>query len=432
MIKVGLVSLGCAKNLVDSEIILGMFNQNRFIITDDPNDADLIIVNTCGFIEPSKKESINTIFEMIKYHKKLVVVGCLVERYLEELKRDIPEVDLWVPIKEYKNINTLIEKLFGNAEVVEEFNPFTRLLSTPFFSAYLRISEGCNNRCTYCAIPLIRGSFVSRSLEDLTKEATLLASKGIKELVIISQDTTRYGSDIKDKNITIVTLLKELLKIPEFISIRLLYLYPDEISDELIDLIASEPRIAHYFDIPIQHVSDKILNLMHRRGNKELLTLLFNKIRTKIPDATLRSTYIVGFPGETLDDFSQLVEFTKSIKFDHLGVFKYSKEEGTLSAKFLSQVPSKIKDARYDEIMSIQRHISYINNKARIGSIMTGIVTSKDSDKKEYNLRSSWNAPDDIDGNIIFTSNKDLKIGDIVSVKIEKAFVYDLYGATLD
>ena len=431
MIKVGLISLGCSKNLVDSEMILGALANSKFEIVNTIDDSDVIIVNTCGFIESAKEESISNILDVVKYGKKVVVTGCLVERYLEELKTSIPEVNLWIPIREYAHFAEKIESLFEEKVEVEELNPFVRMLSTPPFMAYLRISEGCNNCCAYCAIPLIRGHFRSRPFNDVIEEAKLLASNGIKELVLISQDTTRYGSDFKDKK-TIVDLLKELLKIKDLISFRLLYLYPDEITDELIDLIKDNPRIAPYFDIPFQHSSTPVLKGMLRRGTGESYQALIDKIRSKIPHAILRTTYIVGFPGETDEDFVNLVAFTKKNKFDHMGAFTYSREDGTKAYDYKDQVSEALKKARLAKIMEVQKKISYQNNKARIGEVMEGIVVEYNATNKVYGLRSYWNAPDDIDGKISFVSNKEHKIGDVVKVKITNAYIYDLFGEVVE
>lgn len=431
MIKVGLISLGCSKNLVDSEMILGALANSKFEIVNTIEDSDVIIVNTCGFIESAKEESISNILDVVKYGKKVVVTGCLVERYLEELKTSIPEVNLWIPIREYAHFAEKIESLFEEKVLVEELNPFVRMLSTPPFMAYLRISEGCNNCCAYCAIPLIRGHFRSRPFNDVVEEAKLLASNGIKELVLISQDTTRYGSDFKDKK-TIVDLLKELLKIKNLISFRLLYLYPDEITDELIDLIKENPRIAPYFDIPFQHSSTPVLKGMLRRGTGESYQALIDKIRSKIPHAILRTTYIVGFPGECDEDFVNLVAFTKKNKFDHMGAFTYSREDGTKAYDYKDQVPEALKKARLAKIMEVQKKISYQNNKARIGEVMEGIVVEYNATNKVYGLRSYWNAPDDIDGKISFVSNKEHKIGDVVKVKITNAYIYDLFGEVVE
>ena len=429
MIKVGLISLGCAKNLVDSEIILGLLNKSNFKCVNTIEESDVIIVNTCGFIEAAKQESIENILDVVKYGKKVVVTGCLAERYLDELKKAIPEVDLWIPIRDYSHFNEKIEQLLG-VEHVEKFNPFVRLLSTPKYMAYLRISEGCNNCCAYCAIPLIRGHFVSRPFNDVIKEAKDLYSKGIKEIAVISQDTTRYGTDLKE-NKNIVDLLRELESIG-FYSIRLLYLYPDEISDELIDYIASSKAVKPYFDIPFQHSSNAVLKGMYRRGTREEYQLLIDKIREKVKNPVIRTTYIVGFPGESDEDFLDLLEFTKDNHFDHMGAFKYSREDNTPAYKYPNQINEKIKELRLAKLMDIQKKISYKNNKARIGEIMEGIVIDYDSNSNTYSLRSYWNAPDDIDGKISFVSKDKLNLGDIVKVKITNAFVYDLFGEVVE
>ena len=426
MKKVGLVSLGCHKNLVDSENILGLFDRNGYEITNDPANSDVIVINTCGFIESSKKESIESILEMLNYGKKVVVTGCLAERYLNELKKEIPEVDVYIPIREYKNFNKhlyLVDKDIDKSLGVDDDY---RIVSTGPYSAYLKIGEGCDNRCSYCAIPLIRGHFVSRPMDEIIKEAKDLASNGIKEIVVLEQDTTKYGIDFHNKDINIVTLLKELLKIEGLEYIRLLYLYPDEISDELIELMGSEPRLTPYFDVPIQHSESHILKDMYRRGDKEFLLNLFNKIRTKVPNAILRTTVMVGFPGETEEDVDALIEFMKLVKFDHLGAFTYSQEDGTPAAEFDNQIEEDAKKSRLDKVMKAQQKISYIQNKKHIGETMEGLVIGKDHDN--YLLRSYWNAPDDVDGKIYFSSDKELANGDKVKVKITSAFVYDLMG----
>ncbi len=431
MYKVGLISLGCAKNLVDSEMILGMLKNSNFEIVNTIEESDIIIVNTCGFIEASKKESIENILDVISYGKKVVVTGCMVERYKEELKESIPEVDLWVSLKDYPHFNEMLEELLDKEVEVDKLNPFVRLLSTPEYMAYLRISEGCNNCCAYCAIPLIRGHFRSRPFDDVLLEAKLLADKGIKELVLISQDTTRYGTDLKEGK-TIVSLLKELVQFKEFTSIRLLYLYPDEIADELIDFIANNKKVAPYFDIPFQHSSDSVLKGMLRRGTSASYQELIDKIRDRVPNAVLRTTYIVGFPGETDDDFVNLVAFTKKNHFDHMGAFKYSREDNTKAFDYKNQVPEALKAARLNKIMDVQKKISYENNKKRIGEVMDGIITSYNPANNVYNVRTYWNAPDDIDGNISFTSKEQYKVGDEVKVKITAAFVYDLFAEVIN
>lgn len=430
--KVGLVSLGCAKNLVDSEAILALMKNNDFEIVSSPSEADVIIVNTCGFIESSKQESINTILEMASYNALLVVTGCLVQRYKEELEKELPEVDLFVPIRDYDKLGELISEKMKIKKMVGCFDFSSRVLSTPFYTAYLKISEGCNNRCTYCAIPLIRGSFVSYPLENLVNQAKDLASKGVKELVVISQDTTRYGSDFEGQNITTVTLLKELLKIKEFSYIRLLYLYPDELSDELIELMGKEERLTPYFDLPIQHSSSRLLQSMNRRGDREFLLTLIKKIRDKVPNAILRTTLIVGFPGETEEDIEDLKSFIQEVKFDHLGCFTYSLEEGTLSSTFENQIDEETKQQRYESIMEIQAQISLNNNKKRVGQTFKGIIIDYDEEHDDYLFRCAWNAPDDIDGNIYIKSEEPLEEGKEISVVIEDYDTYNLYGRIIE
>ena len=429
MKKVALISLGCEKNLVDSENILGLLLKNHYEIVNNKDDADILIINTCGFIESSKKESIDTILDNIGKKQKVVVTGCLVNRYKDELAKEIPEVDLWIPIRDYPRFNALLATLDHDLTNYEGLNDNYRLVSTGSYSAYLKIGEGCSNCCTYCAIPLIRGPYVSRPFESVINEAKKLAKDGYKELIVLEQDTTRYGLDLSEKK-TIVDLLKALLEIKGLEYIRLLYLYPDEITDELIDLIAKEERLTPYFDIPIQHSEDKILTAMNRRGNKAYLKVLFNKIRAKIPHAILRTTIMVGFPGETKEDFDNLLDFVKEIKFDHLGAFKYSREEGTKSFDFPHQVRENTKQKRLDALMELQQGISYELNKRHIGEVMTGLVVGKENDY--YLLRSYYNAPDDIDGKILFSSNKPLKEGQKVKVLIKESYVYDLYGTLLE
>ena len=425
MKKVTLISLGCAKNLVDSENILGLLLKNHYEIVSNKEEADILIINTCGFIEASKKESIDVILDNINHKQKVVVTGCLVNRYIDELKKEIPEVDLWIPIRDYPRFNVLLKTLDKDITNYEGLNDDYRLVSTGTYSAYLKIGEGCSNCCSYCAIPLIRGPYVSRPFESVIKEAKKLANEGYKELIVLEQDTTRYGLDLKEKK-TIVDLLKALVVIPGLEYVRLLYLYPDEITDELIELIANEEKLTPYFDIPIQHSEDTILKAMNRRGDKAYLTSLFNKIRNKIPHAILRTTVMVGFPGETEKDFNNLLKFIGDIKFDHLGAFKYSKEEGTASYTYPHQVREFTKQRRLDTLMELQQKISYEQNKKHIDEIMTGLVVGKENGY--YLLRSYYNAPDDVDGKILFSSPKELKEGDKVKVLIKESYVYDLYG----
>ena len=426
MKKVLLISLGCAKNLVDSERILGILENDDYVIVNKFEECDIVIINTCGFIESSKRESLDTILSFINKGKKVVVTGCLVERYKEELEKEIPEVDLYIPIREYDSFNQHFKKVDPdlNYKGVLGLQDDLRLVSTEPFTAYLLIGDGCDNRCTYCAIPLIRGGYKSRPFESIIKEAKHLVKEGRKELVILQQDTTKYGIDLKDVNI--VTLLKELLKIEGLEYIRLLYLYPDEISDELIDLMGKEKRLTPYFDIPIQHSESHILKRMNRRGDKEFLLNLFKKIRKKVPNAILRTTLLVGFPGEKEEDIDHLIEFIKEVKFDHIGAFTYSKEEGTASFNYPDQVEEEVKQNRLNRVMSEARKISYNQNKKHIGEVMEGLVIGFDG--KDYLLRSYFNAPDDVDGKIYFKSDKSHKMGDIVKVRITNAFVYDLMG----
>ena len=428
MKKVFLISLGCSKNLVDSEHILGLLKDNGYEVVLSESQADIVVINTCGFISDSMKESINQILNNINKSYKLVVTGCLIERYIDELKKEIPEVDLYIPIKDYDKFPLLLKSLDEEVKV-DKTNLFSydRVVSTGHFSAYLRIGDGCDNRCSYCAIPLIRGPYRSAPMEDILKEAHRLKDLGYKEIVVLEQDTTKYGSDLK--NTTIVTLLKSLLEIKEFDYIRLLYLYPDEISDELIELIKNEERLTPYFDIPIQHSEDHVLLKMNRRGNKAFLKDLFTKIRTQIPNAVLRTTLLVGFPGETKEDVINLNEFIKEIGFDHLGVFTYSKEEGTASYNFPNQVSEKEKQRRKDLLMKTQQKISYERNKKHVGEIMEGLIIKKESNY--YLFRSYWNAPDDIDGKIYIKNDREVEVGQKVKVKITNSYIYDLVGKFL-
>lgn len=426
MKRIGLVSLGCSKNLIDSEMILAMFRDGDYLITPNPAEADLIIVNTCGFIEDAKKEAISTILEMSNYKAKLMAVGCFVERNLDELKKAFPEVDLWVPIRDYPNLNKQIETLLGTSDI-DPISPLKRVISTPDYSAYLRISEGCDNFCSFCAIPYIRGRMVSRPFEEIMEEARGLKEKGIKEVSLVSQDPMHYGKDFGEDGKKMIDLLKAL-DLLGFYSLRLLYLYPEEITDEELLFIKDSKSIDHYFDVPIQCASDHLLKLMNRHGSKEEMLSLFKRIKELMPDAVLRTTLISGFPEENEEDQKETLEFMKEVRFDHLGDFTYSKEEGTAASKMKGQIPLNTKKKRQKEVMSLQKKISYENNLKRIGETMEGLVTGYDPDKKLYTLRSYWNAPDDIDGNLYFKCERPLTNGEIVKVKITGAFVYDLIG----
>lgn len=428
--KVALISLGCEKNLVDSEMILGLVRKGQVEIVSDVNYADIIIINTCGFIQSAKEEAIDTIIDSLK-HKgrgaKIVVTGCLAQRYLENLKEEIPEVDLWVPLKDYYKFGDLFktvldDQAYYNVPLLME----DRLLSTPNHLAYVRISDGCNNRCTYCAIPLIRGNFVSRRIEDIVNEIKSLIAGGRKEICLISQDLTNYGYDINE---SLESLLKEILKIDNLPWIRLLYLYPDEISDELIEIVANNDKILPYFDIPIQHASNKVLKYMHRRGNKEFLKELVAKIRSKVKDVVIRTTIMVGFPHESEKDFNEMLEFIEEVKFNHLGAFTYSKEEDTLSYDYTMQVPEKIKKNRLNILMDKQRWISLALNKKMINRVYDCIIESYDSELDKYYGRTYAFAPDDIDGEVIISNDgKNHVIGEMVKVKITDVDFYDLFG----
>lgn len=429
--KLGIISLGCAKNLYDSEMILGILKKNNITIVNNTKEADVILINTCGFIESAKEEAINTIFEMVelkkKYNKKIVVTGCLVERYLETLKEEIPEVDLFIPIHSYNDFGSLFSSIMNVKLEDNALSPTMRLFSTPNHWSYLRIADGCDNRCTYCAIPLIRKNHRSRQIDDILIEATEIANRGSKEIVLISQDTSRFGRDYAGRCL-LPELLEKLAKMNKFKFIRFLYLYPDEIEDELLDVVNKYDSITPYFDVPIQHASSKVLKDMNRRGDKEFLLNLFNKIKTKIPNAILRTTLIVGFPGETEEDYNELKEFIQEVKFDRLGVFKYSPEEDTLSATFPNQIEEEIKEKRYNELMKIQEKISYNLSKEKIGSIQEVIIEGYDLKLKAYTGRSYAFAPDDVDGIIYVKTNKEHQIGEIIDVKITSNLVHDLIG----
>ena len=429
MSKVGLISLGCDKNRVDSELILGLLSANGYEIVSSIDKADIIVINTCGFIADSKSESINTILEIVAMNKKVVVTGCLVERYLDGLKKEIPEVALWIPIRDYRRFNEVFQTLDKNEDNVNELEYRNRIFTTQKNTAYLRIGEGCSNHCTYCAIPLIRGEYVSRPLEDIVEEAEMLAELGKKEITLLEQDTTKYGSDFHDGT-TLVTLLQKLVCVPGIEHIRLLYLYPDEISDELIEFIAKNPVIYPYFDIPIQHSEDRILKLMNRRGDKKLLIELVNKIREKIPGCVLRTTVMVGFPSETEEEFKNLLSFIKEIKFDHLGAFAYSQEEDTPSYSYPEQIQEEVKNERLDKLMKTQQRVSYQVNKKHLGEIMDVLITGKE--ENYYVGHSYWNAPDDVDGKIFIKTNRRLSISDEIKVKITDTYVYDLLGEEVE
>ena len=423
--NVGFISLGCSKNLIDTEATIGEFKEHKFTIVNDASKADIIVVNTCGFIDSAKEEAIKTILEMADYKQKrckyLIAMGCLVQRYYEDLKKAIPEVDLWIKLDEYDHLWDKIEDLVKRDIVkesktktstqitkiepmpmFEQHNFMNRTITTGKNYAYLKIGEGCSNRCTYCAIPYIRGPFVSRKKEDILEEAKKLAKDGIKELIVIAQDTTKYGEDIYGEN-KLAELLEELSNIDEIKWIRFLYSYPEGITDELINVVANNSKIAKYFDIPIQHISDTVLKRMNRRTNKKQITSLIKKIRRAIPDVTIRTTLIVGFPGETKEDFKELEDFVKETKFDKLGAFQYSKEEGTPAAKLPDQIHGNTKKARYNKIMSEQQKISNDILKNKIGKKCEVLIEETSFDNKFYIGRTMQDVPE-IDG-LVYIKN---------------------------
>lgn len=449
--NVGFISLGCSKNLIDTEATIGIFKEHKFNIVNNEEKADILVINTCGFIESAKEEAINTILEMVEYKNKrckyLIVMGCLVQRYYEELIKAIPEVDLFLKIDEYDEIWEKIEDLIKR-DIVQKSKKKTskkiseipampmlkqeeflnRVITTGKNFAYLKIGEGCSNKCTYCAIPYIRGPFVSRKMEDILEEAKGLAKQGIKELIVIAQDTTKYGEDIYGET-KLAELLQELSKIEEIKWIRFLYSYPEGITDELIDVVASNSKIAKYFDIPIQHISNDVLKKMNRRTNKEQITGLIEKIRIKIPDVTLRTSLIVGFPGETEQNFKELQEFIKFAKFDKLGAFMYSKEEGTPAEKLPNQVHGNTKKSRYNRIMQEQKEISKSNQEKKIGKKVTVLVEDMSFDGNYFVGRSFQDVPE-IDGIVYIKNDGNRKLEGVLNNFVECEVVevseYDL------
>lgn len=422
--KVGIISLGCAKNLVDSEMMLAAFKGAKYEITNNPQEADVIIVNTCGFIDPAKKEAIDTILEMARFSKKLIVTGCLVERYQKELEKSLPEVTGFIPFSQYHHFNEYVRDYLKDKKSYQ-LNPLHRVVSTPSNTAYLRIAEGCNNFCSFCAIPYIRGRYKSRSIKEIVNEANLLADAGIKEINIIAQDVSYYGRDFKDGS-DITKLLKELEKVKGIKHYRLFYLYPSEISDEFIKFMKVSKKVYPYFDIPLQHASDKLLKSMNRKGSHNQTLQTLNKIKTLIPNAIFRTTMIVGYPGETSSDFKALLKFATDFRFDHLGAFTYSKEEGTKASALPNQVNEKTKQERLNILMDAQKKISYQKNLTHIGEILEGLCVSYDKTNNKYCFLTRFNAPDDIDGSVFAKSKQKLKLGEYYKLKVIDAFVYDL------
>ena len=437
--KVGMVSLGCDKNRVDSELILGSINK-FYEITNNPKDAEIIIINTCGFIESAKQESIDTILEMAEYKKThkckmIIATGCLTQRYGDELLELIPEIDILMGVNDYMKLHKLIVDFIKTEQRVssttykdEGVNEGERILTTNSHTAYLRIAEGCNNFCTYCIIPKIRGKFRSRIKESILAEANSLVNQGVKEIILIAQDLTNYGEDLYGKN-QLHVLVNELSEIEGLEWIRLLYCYPEEITDELIEVIANNPKVMKYLDLPIQHISNNILKMMARKTNKETIIDKIDLLREKVPGITLRTSLIVGFPGETEEDFNELCSFLKDYKLDNVGVFTYSQEEGTAAAKLPNQIDEDVKIKRKETLMNIQRGIVRDLNKLKIGNIYDTII---DGSTGEYYIGRNYEMAPEIDGLIYVTKKKTLKKGDIIKVKITNVMEYDLVGDVWD
>ena len=455
--NVGFISLGCSKNLIDTESLIGMFKNNRYNIVNEEEKADILVINTCGFIESAKEEAINTILEMAEYKKKrckyLIVMGCLVQRYYNDLVKALPEVDLFIKIEDYDKLWDKIDDLIKRGIVekekkksskkISEIPPMPMLKQEEFLNriittgknyAYIKIGEGCSNKCTYCAIPYIRGPFVSRKIEDILEEANMLAKKGIKELIVIAQDTTKYGVDIYGES-KLAELLQKLSEIEGIKWIRFLYSYPEGITEELINVVAKNEKIAKYFDIPIQHISNKVLKRMNRRTNKEQIENLLKTIREKIPNVTLRTSLIVGFPGETKEDFEELNEFIKQTKFDKLGTFMYSKEDGTPAEKLPNQIHGNTKKARYNRIMKAQPEIPKKLQNNKIGKTYEVLVEDMSFDGKYYIGRTMQDVPE-IDG-IVYIKNQTKKreediLNHFINCKVIDVNDYDLIAEFLE
>ena len=427
--KVGFVSLGCSKNLVVTEEMIGLFKKHNYEIVSNPEEAEILLINTCGFIDVAKEEGINTILDMIEYKKKnckyLIVTGCLVERYEDELRKEIPEVDLFVSIKNYDHLWKAISNLI-NKEENDKLDYHYRELTTGSNTAYLKIAEGCSNYCTYCAIPYIQGKYVSREYDDIIDEAHMLVEKGITEVVVIAQDTTKYGVDLYGKD-RLPELLNDLCQIDGIKWIRFLYSYPEGISDELIDVVKNNDKICSYFDLPIQHISDEVLRRMNRKTNKESITKLIEKLRKEIPNVILRTTLIVGFPGETEEQFNELYEFIDKYRFNHLGAFSYSKEDGTPASKFNDQVEEDIKEERRKKIMVLQQKISKELLADKVGNTYEVLIEDITPDGKYFLGRSYMDVPSE-DGLIYIKFKEGISINDYYQVLITSSTEYDLFG----
>lgn len=442
MLKIKIVSLGCAKNLVDSEVMAGVLRQSGYTLAAGEETADVLLVNTCGFIDAAKEESIAAILDAAKEKdtggcKALVVAGCLAQRYKDELLEEIPEIDGLIGTGEVAEIGRVVaEALEGRKTALVDkplflYNHETpRELSTPSYSAYIKIADGCNNRCAFCVIPSIRGDYRSRPMDSVVAEARRLVEQGVKEINLIAQDTTRYGSDIYGEY-KLNELLQQLAAIDGLFWIRVLYAYPTHFTDELIDVMAASDKICKYLDIPLQHADDDILRAMNRRGTRADILTLIEKLRNRIPGLTLRTSFIVGLPGETEQGFQTLVNFLKTVRFDRVGVFTYSPEEGTAAAEMPGQVPEEIKEARKDCLMRLQQEISLEKNQAKVGQIISVLIEGKAENEQEvYVGRTEADAPE-VDGSI-FVSGEGLAPGDTIRVKVCHAYEYDLIGEVIN
>lgn len=434
--KVGMISLGCTKNLVDSETALGLFKEAGYTFTEDPAQADILMVNTCGFINPAKEESIDTILEMAQYKQTgrcrlLVVTGCLAQRYEKDLLQEIPEIDLMLGVNQYDQLIPAVERALrgqGRESLCGEkytFLEHERVLTTPAYTAYTRIGDGCSNRCTYCAIPLIRGPYRSRPLADVLGEVRHFAEQGVKEHILIAQDTTRYGTDWQEASM-LPELMDQAARIPGVEWLRVLYAYPDEADDRLLEVMAIHDNICKYLDLPIQHINDTLLRRMNRRGTAADIRRILKKARDM--GFTLRTSLIVGFPGETEEQFQELMDFVAEARFDRMGAFAFSPEENTPAAEMPDQIPEEIKQERLDRLMKLQAQISLENNQARIGTVEKVLVT--DARDGLFLGRSQREAPD-ADGAIVFTAKEAPEVGSFVQVRITGAETYDLKGERL-
>ncbi len=440
--KVLFISLGCDKNLVDSEEMLRLLLNKGYTITDDETKAEVIVINTCCFIDDAKEESIQAVLEMAEYRKSgpcraLIVTGCMAQRYQQEILDEIPEVDRVLGTTAYENIVSAIEDALGGERGVEEASlsylpaPQTdRVLTTGGHYAYLKIAEGCDKHCTYCIIPQLRGNYRSVPMEQLFAQAKNMAAQGVKELILVAQETTVYGVDLYGQK-SLHLLLRELCKIDGLVWIRILYCYPEEIYDELIEVMRTEPKICHYLDLPIQHASDEILRRMGRRTTRADLTAVIQKLRESIPDITLRTTLIAGFPGETKSQHEESMAFIDEIRFDRLGVFPYSQEEGTPAADMPGQLDDKTKEARRDELMERQQKIAFENSGQMVGRTVTAMIEGYMTDEDAYVARTAADAPD-VDGLLFIHTDENLESGDFVRAKITAAAGYDLIGEIAD